>query len=102
AEGVIAPINGFNFRHNYNDGGNNFVLTRVVLDTTTALVSSGSPTVFGQQVRFTATVSAASGTPTGTVTFLEGTTTLGTASLTNGRPQFTTTTPPRASPKGHA
>ena len=39
---------------------------------TTAVTSSRNPTVFGQAVTFTATVGAASGTPTGTVTFLDG------------------------------
>lgn len=47
--------------------------------TTTALTSSPSPSVFGQAVTFTATVTPnapATGTPTGTVTFSEGQTTL--------------------------
>src|SRR5207237_2563423 len=55
--------------------------------TTTAVVSSANPAVFGQTVTFTATVSAAgpgSGTPTGTVTFKDGAATLGTASLSGG------------------
>jgi hypothetical protein len=49
--------------------------------------------VFGQAVVFTAAVSAvapASGTPTGTVTFKEGSTTLGTATLAGGTAPFTT------------
>lgn len=92
ANNTILAVNGLNFRVNYNDNGNNVVLTRVLLDTTTALATSGSPTVFGQQVRFTATVTASTGTPTGVVTFRDGTTTLGTANLTNGQAEFTTTT----------
>ncbi len=54
-------------------------------DTTTAVVSSGSPSVYGQPVTFTATVSVVSpggGTPTGTVAFYAGTTLLGSASST--------------------
>jgi hypothetical protein len=40
----------------------------------------------GQNVKFTTTVKAAtSGTPTGTVTFKDGTTTLGTGSLAAGK-----------------
>src|SRR5439155_11761280 len=63
-------------------------------DTTTALVSSGSPTVFGQSVTFTATVSTVApgaGTPTGTVSFKDGTTTLLTPNLVSGQATFTTT-----------
>ncbi|MBV5332850.1 Ig-like domain repeat protein, partial [bacterium] len=39
---------------------------------------------------FTATVSAASGTPTGSVTFKDGATTLGSTALTNGVATYTT------------
>jgi hypothetical protein len=60
--------------------------------TTTALGSSANPSIFGQSVTFTATVSStASGTPTGTVTFSDGSTTLGTETL-NGSAQATFTT----------
>ena len=52
--------------------------------TTTALSSSQNPSVFGQSVTFTATVSSASGTPSGTVTFKDGATTLGTGTLAGG------------------
>ncbi len=48
---------------------------------TTALTSSANPSTSGQSVTFTATVAAVSpgsGTPTGTVNFLDGTTTIGT------------------------
>ena len=48
---------------------------------------SPNPSVFGQAVTLTATVSAvvpASGTPTGSVTFLDGSITLGTATLSTG------------------
>src|SRR5262249_15373847 len=59
----------------------------------TTVMSSLNPSTFGQAVTFTATVSAAtqgSGTPTGTVTFLDGTTTLGAATLNAGSASFTT------------
>jgi hypothetical protein len=55
--------------------------------TTTALTSSSSTAKFGTPVTFTATVkpvAPGSGTPTGTVTFYDGSTALGTVSLTNG------------------
>jgi hypothetical protein len=48
-----------------------------------AAVSSLNPSVFGQPVTFTAMVAATtgSGTPTGSVTFLDGAVALGTQSL---------------------
>jgi hypothetical protein len=53
------------------------------VNTTTTLASSQNPSVFGQSVTLTATVTPASGTnaPTGTVTFKNGTATLGTSTL---------------------
>jgi Bacterial Ig-like domain (group 3) len=72
------------------------VLSQVVNQTsTTTLTSSPNPSVFGQAVTFTATVAASSGTgtPTGTVSFMEGTTTLGTGTLnSSGVATFSTTT----------
>ncbi len=49
--------------------------------TSSAVVSSLSPAIFGQLVTFTATVTSAGGTPTGTVTFKDGTASLGTGTL---------------------
>ncbi|MDO7875684.1 Ig-like domain repeat protein [Hymenobacter sp. ASUV-10] len=58
-------------------------LTQQVGNTATAttLSSSLNPSTDGQAVSFTATVAAGSGTPTGTVTFKDGSTTLGTGTL---------------------
>jgi len=51
---------------------------------TTVLTSSPNPSVSGQSVTFTATVTASgSGTPTGTVTFNNGGTAIGTGTLNN-------------------
>jgi hypothetical protein len=65
--------------------------------TTTTVASSVNPTVFGQATTFTATVSAnapGAGTPTGTVTFMDGSTVIGTGTLdqTTGNDQATFTT----------
>jgi hypothetical protein len=64
--------------------------------TITSVSSSAPNASTGQSVTFTATVAAVSkavGTPTGTVTFRDGTTTLGTANLNaNGTAVFTTST----------
>ena len=56
------------------------------IGTATALTSSPNPSTYGQSVLFTATVTPASGTgtPTGTVSFLDGATTLGSSALNAG------------------
>ena len=61
--------------------------------TTTTLTSSTNPSVFGQSVTFTATVTAVSpgaGTATGTVSFFDGTTLLGTGTLSAGTTTLST------------
>ena len=84
----------------YGRDGNFTTSTSVVLSqvvnqdrTSTSLNSPVNPSVFGQSVTFTATVSAdapGSGTPTGLVTFKDGTTTLGSGTLSGGVASFTT------------
>jgi parallel beta-helix repeat protein len=59
--------------------------------TTTALSSSMNPAVVGQSVTFTATVASSFGIPSGSVTFMDGSTVLATVSLdANGVAKFTT------------
>jgi pro-kumamolisin-like protein/Big-like domain-containing protein len=53
--------------------------------TTTAVTSSVNPSQFDQGVAFTATVSSAGGTPAGTVTFFNGSTQMGVATLSAGK-----------------
>ncbi len=61
--------------------------------TTTTVTGSSNPSVFGQSVMFTATVSPQySGAPTGTVTFSDGSTSLGTTSLSGSTPATATYT----------
>ena len=61
--------------------------------TTTALTSSLNPSKVGQSVTFTASVSPQfSGTPTGTVTFYDGTTLLKTIALSGGAAKYATKT----------
>src|SRR5271165_2240835 len=64
------------------------------LSVTIGLTSSLNPSGLGQRVTFTATVSSnsGSGTPTGTVQFLDGSTLLGTVSLNGGSAVFSTST----------
>ena len=58
--------------------------------TTTALASNPNPSVHNQPVTFTATVTSGSGTPTGTVTFLDAGQAIGTGTLAAGVATFTT------------
>lgn len=58
--------------------------------TAVAVGSSVNPSNIGDPVTFTATVTATSGTPTGSVTFLDGATPVGTVALTAGVAQWTT------------
>jgi hypothetical protein len=83
---AVADLNG--------DGRPDLVVANIVENTvgvllnanptTTTLGSSTNPSVFGQFVTFTATVSPASGTATGTVVFYDLSTELGSATLANG------------------
>ncbi len=60
--------------------------------TTTLTKSTTAPIIYGQSVTFTATMAAVSpgaGTPTGTITFMDGSTTLATATLSSGAATFT-------------
>jgi predicted membrane protein len=69
-----------------------FVLT----PSKTTLTSSPNPSSFGQAVTFTATVTSKAGTPPNgeTVSFMYGSTLLGTGMLTGGSASFTTSTLP--------
>src|SRR3989449_343869 len=77
-------------------GSTSPTVTQVVnAQTTTSLSSTPNPSVFGQAVRLTATVTPvapAVGTPTGTVTFSDGTTSLGVVTLVNGSASLTVST----------
>jgi uncharacterized repeat protein (TIGR01451 family) len=58
--------------------------------TSTTLVSSLNPSRPGQSVTFTATVASGAGVPTGTVTFLDQGSAIGTVALAGGTAQLTT------------
>ena len=82
---------------NTNFAGSNSALQQTVHkhDTSVALTSGPASTVFGESVSFTATVSSTGpNTPTGNVTFKDGSSSLGTAALdNNGVASFTTSAP---------
>ncbi len=68
----------------------NLTVKGVKTSSSTTLEADPNPSILGQTVTFTATVIGAGGTPTGTVTFLEGDTVLGTGTLVNGVAIFST------------
>ncbi len=83
-DATYAPENSSGFVQNVN--------AAATAATTTTLASSANPSIVGQHVTFTATVtSLKSGTITGMVTFLDGTTSLGTGPLTSGSATFAAT-----------
>jgi len=67
-------------------------VTAPIVATTTTLAAAPTTASQGTAVALTATVTPASGStaPTGTVSFLEGSTTLGTATLSGGKATFST------------
>src|SRR5208337_3450316 len=82
--GIVASFAGDSTNLLSQNSGNLVVSQS---STTTTLISSANPSASGASVTFKATVAAVSpgmGTPTGTVTFKDGTTTLGTGTLTAG------------------
>jgi len=68
------------------DGSIGVLINTSAFGTTTTLTSSLNPAASGQAITLTATVTpaAGSGIPAGTVTFLSGSSTLGTATLSGG------------------
>ena len=59
-------------------------------NTTSSVSSSAATVLVGQALTFTGSVSATSGSPTGTVKFLDGATSLGTGTLSSGKATFQT------------
>jgi hypothetical protein len=72
-------------------GGVTVSLNISVSPTMTTITSSSNPSAFGESVTFSATVThKGSGTPTGTVTFSDGSTILGVSPLNGGMAKFST------------
>ncbi|MGA2355472.1 MAG: Ig-like domain repeat protein [Terriglobales bacterium] len=65
--------------------------------TTTTLSSTPNPSNYGQMVTFTATVTSSSGPPTGNVIFYDGSTQIGSATLSSGTATFSTSSLPAGS-----
>jgi hypothetical protein len=83
---IVAVYNGDS---TYEGSTSSAVSQNVTLGTATVLTSSASPVTYGHTVTLTATLAPTSAT--GKVTFYDGTTVLGTATLATGVAQFTTT-----------
>jgi uncharacterized repeat protein (TIGR01451 family) len=77
-----------------NNGSDNvsILLNICKFVTTTTVGSSANPSMLGQPVTFTSTVTSGSRIPTGTVTFMDATTALGTGTLAGGSATLTTST----------
>jgi hypothetical protein len=87
---ITAVYNGAT----YFTGSTSAALKQVIVAASkTVVTSSINPSQFGQAVKFTAAVtSTASGTPTGNVTFKNGSTTLGTSPVSAGKATLSTST----------
>jgi hypothetical protein len=86
AKGTLSAVN-----YTFACVGNSLTVTPAA--TVSAISSSANPSVVGQAVTFTASVrfiSPGSGSLTGSVTFKDGTTVLGTAALSNGMASVST------------
>jgi hypothetical protein len=88
--GNIALVGAYYHQVGANrDQGAAYVFSDLSSSTTTTLVSSANPSVAGQPVTFTTTVTGQS--PTGTVSFSKNGAILATASLANGQASYTYT-----------
>ena len=77
----------YNGTTNYQASSNTDSFTVNKANTSTGVTSSLNPSIYGQSATFTATVSPlgpGAGTPTGTVTFLDGGSTIGSGTLSGG------------------
>ena len=93
---ATSSLNGSSCALQDNTTNHKIDLTVAPTTTTTTVTVSSNPSVFGQLVTFTATVTGSPGTPTGTVTFKDGSTSLATASLSSGTCTFSTASLPAA------
>jgi hypothetical protein len=89
---IIAAYSGDSINASSTSTAANLTITAPLVSTTTTLSASPSSAAAGASIALTAAVAQASGSvvPTGTVTFKEGSTTLGTGTLAAGKATFTT------------
>jgi hypothetical protein len=94
AENARFSSFGDSYQITYAGGDGNDVVLTALATTTTTLNASPNPVVPGQSSTLTATVTSPAGTPTGSVRFFEGTTTLATAPVSGAGTAQTTVTLP--------
>jgi sugar lactone lactonase YvrE len=87
---ITATYNGTS-SYKTSSGNTNITLSNSVA-TTTTLTATPNPDVIGTSVTFKATVTAGSGTPTGTVSFYVGSSLLTTVTLSSGTASYTVPT----------
>src|SRR5262249_45100183 len=80
----ITPGFAFNPNYDISYAPGTFTITPAINLSTITALGTPTPSTYGQQVTVTATVTAAVGTPTGSVQFFEGSTMLGVVPLTGG------------------
>ena len=94
----FATVGTYSITAQYSGDSNNtgslsaILSEKIIASTTTTLVSSLNPSLVGQAVTFTATVSSSAGAPPNgeTITFKNGSAVLGTAPLSAGKAMITT------------
>jgi hypothetical protein len=95
-QGAIITLNGYRFQLDYAGGdGNDVTLTAITgkEPTTTTVETSRNPSDPGQSVTFTATIAGTgSPAPSGTVVFVDGAATLGSANISTGKATYSVTT----------
>lgn len=85
---TCSGVSTINYSVSYSSG----TLTINQATSSTTISSSGNPTMSGQTVTFSASVTPEyAGTPSGTVNFFDGTAQIGSGTLNNGRATFSTT-----------
>jgi RHS repeat-associated protein len=88
---VVTVAYGGNATNNTSTSANGIYQETIKYPTTTALASSLNPSTYGQGVTWTASVSG-NGTPTGIITFKDGSAVLGTATMAAGTASFSSST----------
>ncbi len=85
----FVPTDGTSYKSLTGASAGNFVINQAT--TTISVSTSGTPTIYGTTVTFTATVAPQNGgAPSGTVTFKDGGTVIGTGTLGGGNPDTAT------------
>ncbi len=97
----FTPTDGTSYKSLTGASAGNFIINQAT--TTTSVATSGTPTVYGTTVTFTATVAPQNGgAPSGTVTFKDGATIIGTGTLGGGSPDTATYATAALSARAHS